>query len=317
MQAIASERPKPRWVRLLELIRFSHTIFALPFAVLAALFALRVPLPASVAGAGPTPTLTLAQGLGLLLCMVFARSLAMAFNRLVDARLDAANPRTRNRHLPAGTLRRAEVVALAVLCAVGFIASCALFWPNWLPLLGAVPVLLFLCGYSLAKRFTAAAHLWLGVALALAPICVWVALRGEAVLAEPRDLLPAVVLALAVAAWVTGFDIIYACQDARFDRRAGLHSIPARLGVAGALRFAAGAHAVMVVGLLLLPWTHAGLSLGWLYAVGLVLIAGLLVYEHRLVRPDDLQRAGVAFFHVNAVVSMVLLLVGGVDCWWV
>lgn len=296
--------------RLLELIRFSHTIFALPFACLAALLALRLPL-----ADGTQVTITWWTAIGLILCMVFARSAAMAFNRLVDQTYDAANPRTAGRHLPAGLLSRAEVIGFTLFCAVGFIASCGLFLPNWLPLAASVPVLIFLCGYSLAKRFTSLAHLWLGIALSLAPICVWVAIRGESLLADPAEWMPSVVLAIAVALWVTGFDIIYACQDEAFDRHVGLRSIPARLGARRALHVAACLHMLMIFALLLLPQTTNGLDLGVLYYGAIGLIAALLIYEHRLVKPDDLQRVNDAFFNVNAVISIVLLIAAGIDCW--
>jgi len=306
MTTVTAPPASGRIRRMLEMIRFSHTIFALPFAALAVLLALRLPL-----GDGQPARVTGWQLLGLLLCMVFARSTAMAFNRLVDQKFDAANPRTAGRHLPAGLLSRAEVLVFTGVCAVGFVAACALFLPNWLPLAAAVPVLAFVCGYSLAKRFTSAAHLWLGIALSLAPVCVWVAVRGVSVLANPLDLLPAVVLAAAVATWVTGFDIIYACQDEAFDRAAGLRSIPVRWGTAGALRLAAGCHLAMLVALVLLPLT----AIGSVYYASLALIAGLLVVEHRLVRPDDLQRVNAAFFNVNAIISIVLLCAAGIDSW--
>ncbi|WP_164101939.1 UbiA-like polyprenyltransferase [Candidatus Laterigemmans baculatus] len=297
---------------LLELIRFSHTIFALPFAVLATVMAFRVPL-----SSGELPAVRPQDLLGILACMVLARSAAMAFNRVVDERFDAANPRTASRHLPAGLLRRSEAIGLTVVCSLGFVASTLLFLPNRLPLFASLPVLLFLLGYSLAKRFTSAAHLWLGGALSLAPICAWVAIRGEEVLSAPADLWPPVVLAAAVALWVAGFDIIYACQDEAFDRQAGLRSVPAAWGARGALRWAAAAHAAMVGVLVVLPLVSPVLGLGWLYYAAVIGIAALLWYEHHLVRPDDLERVGIAFFHVNAVVSVVLLLAASIDCWWV
>lgn len=297
---------------MLEMIRFSHTLFALPFAALATLLALRAPLPD-----GQPPAVRPRDLLAILLCMLFARSAAMAFNRLVDHHFDAGNPRTRGRHLPAGLLRRGEVWAFTLVCLAGFVASCLLFLPNWLPVAASLPVLAVLLGYSLAKRFTSAAHFWLGGALSLAPICVWVALRGAAVLAQPSDMLPALILAAAVAAWVAGFDIIYACQDEMFDRQHGLHSVPARLGTAGALRLAAVCHAAMVLLLSALPPSSDELGLGGLYFACVALIGGLLIYEHRLVAPGDLQRVNVAFFHVNAVVSLSLLVVGGIDSWLV
>jgi len=191
------------------------------------------------------------------------------------------------------------------------VLSTLLFLPNRLPLYGAVPVLAFLCGYSLAKRFTAAAHLWLGVALALSPICAWLALRGWVSVA---DVLPSVLLAVGIAAWVTGFDIIYACQDADFDAAAGLHSVPARMGVGRALRLAAWLHFGMVVVLAALPFAAPQVGLGWIYGTAVVVVAVLLVYEHWLVSIDDLQRVNVAFFNVNVAVSLLLLVAGGLDC---
>ena len=306
--------PSKRLKMMLELVRFSHTIFALPFAVLAFVMALSMPLPD-----GGQAVLRWRDALGVILCMVFARTAAMAFNRLVDHRIDAANPRTAGRHLPAGLMGRGEVLGLTIFCSLAFIASTALFLPNKLPIVFSIPVLLFLLGYSLAKRFTAAAHLWLGVALSLAPICTWVAVRGaivsESLWAVAIDLMPAVVLAVGVALWVTGFDIIYACQDAAYDVSVGLHSVPARFGIAGGLRIASGLHAAMITALLALPTVSPGLGLSWLYYTAVIGIAGLLWYEHRLVRPDDLQRVGVAFFNINAVISVVLLAAAGLDCW--
>lgn len=294
-----------RFVMLLGLIRFSHTIFALPFAALATVMAITTPLDGGEVVVGAR------QILAILLCMVFARSVAMAFNRLVDERFDAANPRTAGRHLPAGLLRRGEVWAFTLICVAGFIGSTLLFLPNRLPLLGSVPVLAFLCGYSLAKRFTAAAHLWLGVALALSPICVWLAIRGPVSI---QDLLPALLLAGGIAAWVTGFDIIYACQDATFDKSAGLNSIPARLGIAGALRLAAASHFITVLFLAAIPLAAPQVGLGAIYLAAVAIVAGLLWYEHRLVSPDDLDRVNQAFFNVNAAISLLLLVAGGLDC---
>jgi 4-hydroxybenzoate polyprenyltransferase len=279
--------------KLLELIRFSHTVFALPFALLAAALAWR------------DETFRPEDLAGILLCMVFARSAAMAFNRVADRRIDAANPRTAGRHLPAGTLRTGTVWAFTLLCAAGFVASTLLFYcrepENPWPLYLSGPTLLFVLGYSLAKRFTSLAHFWLGAALMLAPVAAWVAIRGFADMAVP------LLLGGAVAFWVSGFDIFYACQDAAFDAAAGLHSVPARFGVPVSLRIAAACHAAMFA--LLVGLYFASPHLGGVFLGGLAAVAALLVYEHRLVRADDLTRVNRAFFHVNGVISLGLLAV--------
>jgi len=283
-----------RFSDFLGMIKFSHTLFAMPFALLGAALAAR----------GPDGWRGRARDwLGIVLCMATARSAAMAFNRLADRRIDALNPRTANRHLPAGQLSAGEVAAFTLASAVAFVASTALFLPNRLPLLLALPVLLWLLGYSYAKRFTSLAHFWLGVALMLAPMAAWIALRGD--LAWPPLL-----LGLAVLCWVSGFDIIYACQDAAFDREVGLHSLPGRLGVAPALRVAAACHAVMIAALLALGLAY---PLGRLYFLGVAAATALLIYEHALVRPDDLTRVNVAFFQVNIAISVGLLAIGVAD----
>jgi 4-hydroxybenzoate polyprenyltransferase len=289
---------------LLELIRFSHTVFALPFALLAALMAWHYRAQQTP----PRPWRWI-ELVGIVLCMVLARSAAMAFNRLADRELDARNPRTAGRHLPQGALSVRLVAVFAAVCAAGFVASTLLFLPNGWPLRLAVPVLLFLLGYSYAKRFTVLAHFWLGAALMLAPLCAWIALLGL------ESLAPAALLGGAVLLWVAGFDIIYACQDAEVDRREGLHSIPARLGIAGGLRLAAVCHAGTLALLAMVPWAYPVAAFGWIYGVGVGLIALLLAYEHLLVRPDDLSRVQVAFFHVNAVVSLGLLGIAALDLW--
>lgn len=295
----------------LGLIRFSHTIFALPFAALATVMACTTPLPG-----GGTATARIRDLVGVLLCMVLARSTAMAINRLLDQDIDAANPRTAGRHLPAGRLSRRSVWAFTLICGAGFVGSTLLFLPNWLPLAASVPVLAWLCGYSLAKRFTSAAHLWLGIALSLSPICAWVAIRGVVAASTPSDFAVPLALAAAVAAWVTGFDILYACQDADYDRGVGLHSVPSRFGIKGALRIAATSHLAMVPCLIALAYFGRDSGLGIPFAVGLAVVAVLIVRQHRLVRPDDLSRVNEAFFHVNAVISVVLLVMGSVDCLW-
>jgi 4-hydroxybenzoate polyprenyltransferase len=296
---------------LLEMIRFSHTIFALPFALLAAVMAWHVR-----AGEQSTPLWSVIRWeelLGILICMVGARSAAMAFNRLADHKLDAENPRTKNRHRPAGVVSSASVTVVTVLSAAVFIAGTLLFLPNRLPLFLCVPVLLFLLAYSYTTRFTAQAHVGLGASLMLAPICTWIALRGENLLINPSDILPAIMLGLTVLLWVSGFDIIYACQDYEYDRRSRLRSVPTALGVVGALRLAALCHLAMIAALAALPFAAPQLGLGWIYGAGVVAVAALLIYEHWLVRPDDLTRVNIAFFNVNAIVSLGLLAVGTLD----
>ena len=279
----------------LELIRFSHTVFALPFALLSAV----------LAWSQPDSVFRLRDLFGILLCMVAARSAAMAFNRLVDRRIDAGNPRTARRHLPAGILSVRSVVVFTVLMSLLFVAATTVFLPRRLPLLLAVPVLLFLLGYSLSKRFTRFCHYWLSAALMLSPIAAWIAVRDE--LAVVPAMLGAVIFF-----WVGGFDILYACQDAESDRQAKLNSIPAALGIPAALRIAFVSHLLTILMLVLL-WKTA--ALGPLFLTGIVLIGLLLLYEHWLVRPDDLTRVNIAFFNVNAIISFGILLLGCLDIW--
>lgn len=278
------------------LIRFSHTVFALPFALLAA----------AMAWSRPDSPFEWRQLAGVLLCMVFARSAAMAFNRLVDRDIDAANPRTQSRHLPAGILSVPTVWAFTVLCGVGFVASTLLFLPNWWPLVLSGPVLAFLCGYSYAKRFTAWCHYWLAAALMLSPIAAWLAIRGVVEL-------PPVLLAGVIFFWVGGFDILYACQDADFDRERRLNSLPARLGVAGALRMAFVSH-ILAIGGMFAVWAYG--DFGPIFLTGVIGVSVLLLLEHSLVRADNLSRVNLAFFHMNAVISLGLLAVGLLDLWW-
>ncbi|HAA48601.1 MAG TPA: 4-hydroxybenzoate octaprenyltransferase [Planctomycetaceae bacterium] len=289
--------------QLLELIRFSHTVFALPFALLAAVLAWRE----------PENGFAWYQLGGIVLGMVTARSAAMAFNRLVDRRLDAENPRTANRHLPAGLLGVGSVWLFTLICSLGFLASTLLFLlgdpPNWWPIRLAVPVLLFLLGYSYVKRFSSLCHYWLAAALMLSPLCVWIAIRGP-LIGSAEDLAIPGMLAAVIFFWVGGFDIIYACQDVEHDRRAGLFSVPARLGVPAALRVAMVSHLV-TIGCLFGLWMAAGL--GPVFLCGVVAVSVLLAWEHWLVRPEDLSRVGLAFFHINAVISLGLLAVGLAD----
>jgi 4-hydroxybenzoate polyprenyltransferase len=279
--------------RFLEMIRFSHTLFALPFALFSAILAWY-----------SKHAFSWIEMSGILLCMVFARSAAMAFNRLADRDIDAQNPRTAVRHIPSGQLSVQAVWLFTLVCCAGFIASAALFlleenpWPIYL----AVPVLLFLLAYSYTKRFTALAHFWLGASLLLAPVAAWIAIRQFEQWPIP------LFIGLAVLFWVAGFDIIYACQDADFDRQAKLHSIPALLGVPWALRLALVSHGLMLVMLVVL-YLLASPPLGLVYLFGLGSVTALLVYEHSLVRPNDLTRVNQAFFNVNIIISVGLLVV--------
>jgi len=300
---------RPLWVRFGELIRFSHTLFALPFAVWATALSLIVPWPESL----NTVSNVYWRWLGILLCMVFARSSAMAFNRWVDADIDGKNPRTSMRHIPAGSLTEGQVRAFWLLTSACFVLSCFLFWPNVLPVICSLPVLLFLWGYSYTKRFTFLCHAWLGFALMLAPVSAWIAMRGEVVQVFPLDLLPAVWIGLSVLFWVTGFDIIYALQDEAFDRGAGLHSIPARMGVQLSLRIAAGLHGMMLVLLVSLAFLFPQLSLGGIYLTAVGAIAVLLIWEHRLANPQDLTKLNIAFFQINILISFLLMTAGIVD----
>jgi 4-hydroxybenzoate polyprenyltransferase len=276
---------------LLELVRFSHTVFALPFAFL------------SAALAWADEPFRWADLLGILICMVAARSFAMAVNRLADRRIDARNPRTASRHLPAGTLSVAAVTAFTIACGAAFVGGTLLFYfrepSNPWPISLSGPVLAFLAGYSLTKRFTSLAHFWLGAALMLAPVAAWIAIRGAV---EPVPLL----LGGAVMCWVAGFDILYACQDFDFDTAEGLHSVPARFGIKAGLRIAAVCHAVMMG--FLLGLFFASPHLGSVYLAGLAGVGGLLAYEHAIVRPDDLSRVNRAFFQVNGVISVGMLV---------
>jgi 4-hydroxybenzoate polyprenyltransferase len=291
----------PRVRLLLDLIRFNHTVFALPFALTSATLAWRMRWRE---GAFSWPEFFLELA-GIQLCMVFARSTAMAFNRLVDREFDAANPRTAMRHLPAGLITARSVWLFTIVCAAAFVGSTTIFIftaDNYWPLYLSLPILLFVAGYSYAKRFTALSHFWLGGSLLLAPLGAWIAVRGMADLATP------IVLGLAVFAWVAGFDILYACQDVDFDRKARLHSVPALFGVRNALWIAMGCHVAMVALLLLLYWAAAP-ELGVFYLLGVGFVAVLLAYEHWLVRPDDLSRINRAFFELNGIISVGLFVI--------
>lgn len=273
---------------ILEMIKFEHTVFALPFALMAML----------LAAGGPPPVRTLVW---VLVAMVGARSSAMAFNRLVDLEFDRRNPRTAVRALPSGQLTPAQVWAF-VLVTTGLFLGAA--WQlNPLALMLSPVALGVIWGYSFTKRFTHLCHVFLGLAIGIAPSAAWIAVRGS------LDWAP-VLLTGAVMLWVGGFDIIYACQDADFDRSAGLRSIPSRFGVAGALTISRLMHAGSVLLLLALPRL---LPLGPAYLVGVLAAAGLLIYEQSLVRADDLSRVNAAFFTVNGWVSIGLLVFTAAD----
>jgi 4-hydroxybenzoate polyprenyltransferase len=272
----------------LEMIKFSHTLFALPFALLSAVLAAR----------GIPDWATLGK---ILLAMVGARSAAMAHNRLADLEIDAANPRTAQRALPAGALSPGFVRAFLVLSVVAFVAAAASL--NRLTLLLSPVALALLFLYSYTKRFTWTSHFVLGLCLAIAPVGAWIAVRGAFALTP-------VLLGLAVLLWTAGFDVIYALQDEEHDRRTGLKSIPARWGAAGALRISAALHALMVP-LLVIVWRLSGG--GALFAAGIAVTVAALVYQHAIVRPGDLSKVGAAFFTANGIVSVALAAFGIAD----
>lgn len=266
-----------------RMIKLSHSIFAMPFALAAAWLAWRsVPV---------TPL----QILWIVLCMITARSSAMGFNRIVDRDIDAVNPRTTTREIPSGAISLRSAWAFTLISAALFVGFSALL--GTLTLWLSPVALAVVWGYSLTKRFTALCHLWLGGALALAPSATWIALTGG------YDAVPAL-LSLAVGTWVAGFDILYASQDAEFDRAQGLNSIPARLGIKGALIVSAALHLVTVAALASLP---AVIPLGIAYSIGLICITGVLVYEHAIVTPTDLSRIDKAFFDLNGYISLAFL----------
>ena len=280
---------------VLETIKFQHSVFALPFAFTGALLALR-----GTDVSGPVLAWKL---FWIMVAMVAARSAAMAFNRLIDAPMDALNPRTARRALPAGRLSKQFASAFVVVSAALLVVAAWQLNPLCLKL---SPLALALAlGYSYTKRFTALSHIVLGMVLGVAPAAAWIAVRGTL---EPEILL----LALAVTLWTAGFDIIYSCQDVAFDRDVGLHSIPARFGIAPALVVSRLLHVGMVVSLLTM-WFKMDLGLLAFFGVGLVAV--LLAYEQSLVRADDLSRVDAAFFTVNGWVSVLFFAFWAADLW--
>jgi 4-hydroxybenzoate polyprenyltransferase len=275
----------------LEMIKWEHSIFALPFALSGAMLA-----------AGGFPTVH--QLLWIIVAMVAARSAAMAFNRWADASIDAANPRTRARALPAGHLSPAFVVTFVLVSSAVFVLASSQLnrLALWLSPLALAVLLL----YSYTKRVTRWSHLVLGLALGIAPAAAWIAVRGSL---DPRILL----LTAAVTFWVGGFDVLYACQDYEFDRRAGLHSIPRFLGIRAALGIARAFHAVMIAFLVALLIVF---GLGKVAAAGMLIVILLLLYEHSLVEPNDLSKLNAAFFSMNGVISVLFFVFVAADLLW-
>ncbi len=272
----------------LDAIKFEHTVFALPFAYVAMVLA---------ADGWPGWRVVV----WVTLAMAGARTLAMSVNRLADRLIDAANPRTATRHLPTGLLTPAQVIAAATLSAALLLLSA--FMLNPLCLMLSPLAVLFLVGYSYTKRFTWLSHWILGFTDGIAAAGGWIAVRAAF---DP----PVYVLWLALTVWIAGFDLIYACQDVEFDRRNRLHSVPARFGIAAALATARVCHLLTIAAFALLGWM---MGLGLLYWLGVLVVAGLLVYEHSLISPRDLSRLDVAFFNVNGYISVILFfaVIGG------
>jgi len=267
----------------LDMIKFEHTLFALPFAFIGALLARRG-LPTGW------------QLTWIVVAMVGARSAAMTFNRIVDVHYDRLNPRTTGRALVSGTLSIQFAVAFTVAMSGLFVFAA---WQlNALCFYLSFPTLAILLLYSYTKRFTSLSHVVLGFAIGCAPLAAWLAIRGEFAW-------PPILLSAAVMFWVAGFDLIYALQDIEFDRKARLFSLPSKLGVAPALRISTLFHGVTVV---LLTATAMIAGLGWIAYAGIAIVAGILYWEHRLVTPDDLSRINVAFFNLNGYISILLLL---------
>ena len=281
---------------LLEMIKFEHSVFALPFALTGALLALRESGLEIAGAAGKLAWIVVA--------MVAARSAAMAFNRVADAEIDARNPRTNKRAIPAGVISKSFAWGFIIFWSGVLIAAAAMLNPLCLKLAPAALAVVF--GYSYTKRFTSLSHLVLGFALGIAPAAAWIAIRGTL---DPAILL----LTAAVMFWTAGVDIIYSCRDREFDAAEGLYSLPRALGVARALWVARVFHFVMVG---LLARLASALELGLLSAVGIAVVAALLVYEHSLVRPDDLSRVNAAFFTVNGFIGVLFFLFWVVDVVW-
>jgi 4-hydroxybenzoate polyprenyltransferase len=279
-----------------SLVRFSHTLFALPFALASMLWA-----------ANGLPSLRVF--LLILVCMVTCRNTAMAFNRLVDADLDKDNPRTARRHIPAGILSRGQVMGFLIANAVAFIV--ATWFVNRLAFYLAIPALAAVCGYSLTKRFTSLSHFCLGLAIGISPVGAWIAVRGGSMASElgtgrwPVESAVPLLLCLALWLWIAGFDIIYATQDHAFDKARGLHSMVVRLGVSGALRVSKATHLLTWLCLAALGWYG---SLGLPYGICLGAVAALLLYLHLFRRSASLDSLNQDFFLANIAVSVFVLI---------
>jgi 4-hydroxybenzoate polyprenyltransferase len=275
------------------LVAFSHTVFSLPFAASAVV----------LSRAEPHVPLTWRRALAMLVCMAAGRTAAMAFNRWADRAIDARNPRTKSRHVPSGQVSAREALGLTVGSSVAFVAAAATlgFWP----LVLAPPVLVVLLGYSYAKRFTWAAHVWLGVASALAPGGAWIACG-----VSPNG--GVLALMAAVVTWLFGFDVLYSLQDEAFDRSQGLHSVPVRFGTRGALILSAVAHVATCSAL---ATTGVLLHRGWPYFAAVAVVTALLVWEHALVGEGRLEKINKAFFDVNAYVSVIFFALVLADEW--
>lgn len=274
-----------------SLVKLSHSVFALPFALLSLLCA--------TAGAPSFSLLAL-----VVLAVVAARTAAMAYNRVVDREIDAKNPRTAGREIPRGVVGPAAALLLVAAAGAIFLLACWLLAPIcfWLGL----PTLAWLLVYSHLKRFSALCHWWLGIALGISPVAAWLAADGAF---SVRTWAPAV-LGMGVAFWVAGFDILYSCQDEEFDRANGLHSIPARFGARGAMWVSRALH---LLALGCFAWFGAMVPLGFVYQAGVVLSAGLMVWQHRLLRPDDLSRIQTAFFTANGTIAIGMFAAGCID----
>jgi len=280
----------------LDMIKFEHSIFALPFALTGALLAWR--------NAGFPADGAAWKLIWIVMAMVGARSAGMAFNRILDSAIDGRNPRTKMRHLPAGLLSAGFAWGFLIFMAGMLVTAAAMLGP-WCLYLSPL-ALAIVMGYSYTKRFTSWSHVVLGFALGIAPAAAWIAVAGSL---DPRILW----LTAAVTFWTAGFDMIYSCQDFEFDRGAGLHSVPKRLGIAGALTLSRALHLAMLVCLVMLLQSF---SLGLLGAIGIGIVALLLVYEHSLVKADDLSRVNAAFFTVNGYVSVLFFVFWAADVWY-